>query len=222
MPLSRKLLSAALMCVALGASAQQFRQGRDAGEPGRFDYYAVALSWSPSYCATHDDPNQCASGRQHGFVLHGLWPQYEKGYPQQCSTEPLQEREKQQYAPLFPSPKMIGHQWSKHGTCSGLNPAAYFALSEKLHKQLAIPAPYQRPAMPVRTSYGEFVQAFRSANPRLADNAVLPFCADGGRFLREIHVCFDKRGGSASCGAGEVRRSMNTCRKPTFILQSVR
>ncbi|MES2756074.1 MAG: ribonuclease [Pseudomonadota bacterium] len=222
MPLSRKLLSAALMCVALSASAQQFRDKRDVGEPGRFDHYAVALSWSPSYCATHDDPNQCDTGRRHGFVLHGLWPQYAHGYPQQCSTERLQEREKQKYAPLFPSPKMIGHQWSKHGTCSGLNPAAYFELSEKLQKQLAIPAPYQRPAMPVRTSYGEFVQAFRSANPRLADNAVLPFCADGGRFLREIHVCYDKRGGSASCSAGEVRRSMNTCRKATFVMQNVR
>ncbi|MET0856615.1 MAG: ribonuclease T2 [Telluria sp.] len=222
MPLSRTLLSAALMCVTLGAGAQQYRDKRDAAEPGRFDHYAVALSWSPSYCATHNDPNQCDIGRRHGFVLHGLWPQYERGYPEECSTERLPERDKQKYAALYPSPKMIGHEWRKHGTCSGLNPAAYFELSEKLHKQLAIPALYQRPAVPVRTSYGEFVQAFRSANPRLADNAVLPFCADGGRFLREIHVCYDKRGGSASCSAAEVKRSMNTCRKPTFVMQNVR
>jgi ribonuclease T2 len=222
MPLSRTLLTSALMCVALGASAQQFGHGREAGEPGRFDHYAVALSWSPSYCATHDDASQCSTGRQLGFVLHGLWPQYEKGYPQQCSTERLPERDKQRYAPLFPSPKMIGHQWSKHGTCSGLNPAAYFELSEKLQKQLVIPAPYQRPAQPVRASYGEFVQTFRAVNPRLADHSVLPFCADGGRFLREIHVCYDKRGASASCSDGEIRRSMNTCRKGTFVMQSVR
>jgi ribonuclease T2 len=219
---SRKAMLAALMFAALGASAQPFRHGRDAGEPGRFDYYAVALSWSPAFCATHDDPNQCAPGRQAGFVLHGLWPQYEKGYPQACSTEPLQARERDKYAALYPSAGMIEHEWRKHGTCSGLNPAAYFELSARLRGQLAIPAPYQRPAQPVRTSYGEFVQAFRSANPRIAENAVLPFCGAGGRFLNEIHVCYDKRGGSSSCGASEIRRSANTCRQSTFLLQSVR
>ena len=79
MSVSRKLLLGAIDVAALGANAEQSRHGRDAGEPGRFDYYAVALSWSPAFCATHDDPNQCASGRQAGFVLHGLWPQYEQG-----------------------------------------------------------------------------------------------------------------------------------------------
>ncbi len=217
MSFSRKLLCGALMCVALGASARPH-----GGEPGRFDYYAVALSWSPSFCATHDDPTQCAPGRQHGFVLHGLWPQYEDGYPERCSTERLPERDKERYAVLFPSPKLVGHEWSTHGTCSGLNPAAYFALSDKLRNAVAIPAPYQRPAVPVRTSYGEFVQAFRSANPGMAEHAVLPFCADGGRFLREIHVCYDKRGGSTACSAGEIRRSMNTCRKPSFVMQNAR
>lgn len=217
MSISRKLLCGALMCVALGASARPNR-----GEPGRFDYYAVALSWSPSFCATHDDPNQCATGRQHGFVLHGLWPQYANGYPEKCSTERLSEQDRERYAALFPSSHMIGHEWSTHGTCSGLNPAAYFALSDKLRSAVAIPAPYQRPAAPVRTGYGEFVQAFRSANPGMAEHAVLPFCADGGRFLREIHVCYDKRGASTACSAAEIRRSMNTCRKGDFVMQSVR
>jgi ribonuclease T2 len=219
---SRKLMLGALLCAALGANAQQARHGRDAGEPGRVDYYAVALSWSPAFCATHDDPDQCASGRQAGFVMHGLWPQFEKGYPQECSTERLLPQAREKYASLFPSRGMINHEWSKHGTCSGLNPAAYFELSAKLRGQLAIPAPYQRPAVPVRTSYRGFVQAFRAANPRLAENAVLPFCGGGGKFLREIHVCYDKQGGSTSCGPSEIRRSENTCRKPTFVLQSVR
>jgi ribonuclease T2 len=216
------MLMGALLCAAAGAGAGQYRHGRDAGEPGRFDYYAVAMSWSPAFCATHDDPNQCAPGRQAGFVLHGLWPQHEKGYPQQCSTERLSPRERDKYAALYPSPKMIGHEWSKHGTCSGLNPAAYFEMSARLRDQLAIPPQFQRPQAPVRTSYGEFVQAFRAANPRLSENAVLPFFGAGGKFLNEIHVCYDKRGGSASCGASEVRRSENTCRKQTFVLQAAR
>ena len=232
MTASRTLFSSALLCAVLtasfGASAGQARHGRSdgngdgIGEPGRFDYYAVALSWSPAFCATHDDPGQCARGRQNGFVLHGLWPQYAQGYPQQCSTEPLPLPTRDKYAALFPSPKMIGHEWQKHGTCSGLNPAAYFDLTARLRGQVVIPAPYQRPLLPVRTSYGQFVQAFRDANARLAENAVLPFCASGGRFLSEIHVCYDKRGGSTACGPSEIRRSANTCRQPTFLMQSVR
>jgi ribonuclease T2 len=219
---SRTLLLAALLCAAAAAHAQGYRQGRDAGEPGRFDYYAVALSWSPAFCATHDDPNQCAPGRGYGFVLHGLWPQYEKGFPLECSSERLAPQTEQKYAALFPSRRLAGHEWKRHGTCSGLNPAAYFDLSAKLSKQVAIPPAYQRPATPVRTSYGEFVQAFRAANPHMAQNAVLPFCGGGGKFLKEIHVCYDKRGGSIGCGASAIRRSENTCRKPTFVLQSVR
>jgi ribonuclease T2 len=209
------------MLTALGAGAQAPRHGHATGEPGRFDYYAVALSWSPSFCATHDDPNQCASGRQSGFVMHGLWPQYERGYPEECSTERLAPQDRARYASLFPSPKMINHEWQKHGTCSGLSPAAYFDLSARLRSQVSIPAPYQRPATPVSTSYAEFVQTFRAANPRLAEHSLLPFCAAGGKFLKEIHVCFDKRGSSTSCSASEIRRSENTCRKATFVLQSV-
>lgn len=218
----RTMLLGAILCATAGAHAQGYRHARDAGEPGRFDYYAVALSWSPAFCATHDDPDQCAPGRRSGFVLHGLWPQYDKGYPRQCSTERLPPRAVDQYAALYPSRGLVSHEWKQHGTCSGLNPAAYFELSARLSGQIAIPAPYQRPAVPVRTSYGEFVQAFRAANPRMAPNAVLPFCDGGGKFLKEIHVCYDKRGGSTSCGASEIRRSANTCRKQSFVLQSVR
>lgn len=219
---TRTLLLAALLCASAGVNAQSARHGRGDGEPGRFDYYAVALSWSPSFCASHDDPNQCARGRQNGFVMHGLWPQYAKGYPQECSSERLPAQDRDKYAALYPSPKMIGHEWQKHGTCSGLNPAAYFDLSARLRDQLAIPLPYQRPAQPLRIGYAQFVQAFRSANPRLADNAVLPFCGGGGRFLNEIHACYDKRGASTSCGPSEIKRSANSCRQATFVMQSVR
>jgi ribonuclease T2 len=213
----RNLLLIALIGVAAGAQAK-----KPGDDPGQFDYYAVALSWSPSYCATRNDPHQCGNGRKLGFVLHGLWPQHEAGYPQNCSTEKLPPQVRSKYVSLFPSPRLIGHEWSRHGTCSGLDPAAYFALSGKLRDQVAIPASYQQPAAPVRTSYSEFVKAFESANPGMAKHAVLPFCADGGRFLREIHACYDKSGRSRSCSAGQVKRSAGSCRQQTFLLPSVR
>ena len=48
---------------------------------GDFDFYVMALSWSPDYCASNgsNDPQQCSIGKKLDFVLHGLWPQYESG-----------------------------------------------------------------------------------------------------------------------------------------------
>ncbi len=58
-------------------------------ESGKFDYFALALSWSPTYCATpagENDRSQCSPGRRFAFVVHGLWPQHEKGWPEYCET----------------------------------------------------------------------------------------------------------------------------------------
>ena len=213
----RNLLLIALLAIATSAQA---RGHGPASQPGQFDYYAVSMSWSPSFCATHRNNDQC--GRGMGFVLHGLWPQYEAGYPESCSNEPLPGSVRDTFASLYPSPKLIGHEWSKHGTCSGLDPAAYFALSSKMKQQLVIPPAYQKPTAPLRASPGEFVQAFKAANPAMVVDSVLPFCDGGGRFLSEMHACFDKNSRSRSCSKGEVKRSSNSCRQQSFLLQSVR
>ena len=218
MPRTSTLFLTVLLASACGIG--NAKPSNDVG--GQFDYYAVALSWSPSFCATGHDADQCAPGRGLGFVLHGLWPQYEQGYPESCSNQRLPPDVRKRYAALYPSPRLIGHQWSKHGTCSGLEPAAYFELSARLKNQLAIPAAYVRPAAPVRVTYRELTQAFAAANPGLARDAVLPFCAGGGRFLRELHACYARDGRSRSCSAAQVKRSQNSCRQPSLLLQSVR
>ncbi|WP_338764621.1 ribonuclease T2 [Massilia sp. METH4] len=213
------LLATALLCGGANAA-----KNKSVGEPGEFDYYALALSWSPSYCATNGDrdPNQCGSGRRLGFVLHGLWPQYENGYPQNCSREKLPEQLRRKYEGIYPSPKLIGHEWSKHGTCSGLGPEGYLALSAKLKDAVVVPAAYRAPEQPVRVTIPQFKEAFRSANPRLAQDAVVPFCTGAGRFLREIRVCYAKDGASRSCGKAEIKRSEKSCGQASFLLQSVR
>lgn len=221
MAFRRPLLAVLVVLAATNAHAKKPHHHAD-GEPGQFDYYAMALSWSPSFCATHDDPDQCARGSARGFVVHGLWPQYERGYPQECSRERLPDEVRRRYAVLYPSPRLIDHEWKKHGTCSGLNPAAYFALTSKLRDALVVPPAFQRPLAPVRSDATSFAQAFRAANPRLAPDSVLPFCAANGRFLNEIHLCYDKRGESVRCGDSEIQRSANTCRQASFTLQSVK
>lgn len=218
-PAAVALLAALLVCG--GAHA---RKAKPVGEPGEFDYYALALSWSPAYCATNGgkDPNQCGAGRRLGFVLHGLWPQYENGYPQNCSRDPLPDTVRRKYAAIYPSPKLIGHEWSKHGTCSGLAPERYLALSAQLKDGVTVPAAYRMPDQPVRVTTAQFKEAFRAANPRLARDAIVPFCGGAGRFLREVRVCYTKDGTSRACAPAEVKRSEKSCGQPSFLLQSVR
>jgi ribonuclease T2 len=212
----RLFLAAALLAAAAAPAL-----ARD-DQPGQFDYYALSLSWSPEFCATRDDPEQCADGRRLGFVLHGLWPQFDSGYPDSCSRAKLPPATRQRYQDMYPSRKLIGHEWQKHGTCSGLSPDNYLALSSRLKESLQIPAAYQHPAQPVRVSSEQFVQAFQQVNPALARDAVLPFCSGGGRFLRELHACYSKDGQSRSCASDEVRRSRKSCGQSSFLLQSVR
>ena len=61
----------------------------DGERAGEFDYYVMALSWSPTWCALEGDARnspQCDASADFGWVLHGLWPQYEKGWPSYCPT----------------------------------------------------------------------------------------------------------------------------------------
>lgn len=205
------------LMLATGAMAAP----RSQGTPGEFDFYVLSLSWSPTFCLTHPDNEQC-SGKGYGFVLHGLWPQLAKGFPESCSRERLPAEVRARYSVLFPSAKMIDHEWQKHGTCSGQDAASYFALTARLKDQLLIPAVLQQPAAPVRMSPGELIHAFKAANTGMVVNSVLPFCGDGGRFLREVHACYSKAGASTSCSESEVKRAANSCRQQNFLVQSVR
>ena len=105
---------------------------RPQNEPGRFDFYVLALSWSPSYCAASAErapnraPDQQCGGRPFAFVVHGLWPQYDKGFPSFCQVPAprLFRGIVEANLDLMPSPRLIFHDWDRHGTCSGLGAAA--------------------------------------------------------------------------------------------------
>ena len=65
-------------------------QDRRQNEPGKFDCYVLSLSWTPSFCdaAFERAPDQApppeCGPRAVAFVVYGLWPQYEKGFPEFC------------------------------------------------------------------------------------------------------------------------------------------
>src|SRR5512134_2490010 len=144
------LVSAVLLLSSFAAPAGD--------EPGRFDYYVLSLSWSPHYCAlpeSRDETLQCG-GRRHGFVVHGVWPQRDRGAPEFCgSSEPQQVQPEivEQYLPIMPSPRLIGHQWKKHGTCSGLTQEQYFASTRRAWEAFRVPGAFEDGSL-VRTDRG--------------------------------------------------------------------
>lgn len=187
--------SAALaLIVALAAAGAQAQRG-GINVPGDFDFYVLALSWSPAYCeaeGTARDSLQCGSGRPYGFVVHGLWPQYERGWPEFCNASPSRAPEQavRDALDITPSAGLVRHQWEKHGTCSGLTPEGYFETARRALGRVAVPAPLAGGAHPPRISPDGVAAAFREANPGLPEDGIAVTC-DRQR-LREVRICLDR------------------------------
>ncbi len=217
-------IAIALAVIQAGVQAQQerapwpserFNPAPQRNVAGEFDYYVLAVSWSPSYCseAGDNDEQQCnrGDGKRYSFVLHGLWPQYEKGYPENCRTA------RRPYVPqplidsmldIMPSNRLVINEYRKHGTCSGLNPESYYALSRKLFSSIRVPQRYQNPFESQYASPDELVSEFRRANPAISADAMAVVCGGAGSRLKEIRFCFSKDGQPRSCGQNETQRRL--------------
>ncbi len=142
-----------------------FRSSSSSGS----DYYLLALSWAPQFCATHAgnaSSSECDPGRHFGFVVHGLWPQNDDGsYPQNCApARPVAEQTVRRMLAIMPARGLIQHEWAEHGTCSGLSPQEYFAKIEKAFAGVQIPPEYRAPAQTISASPSEIEQKFAAAN----------------------------------------------------------
>jgi ribonuclease T2 len=176
--------------------------------PGRFDYYVLALSWSPSYCARAGrkaDPTQCKAARPFRFIVHGLWPQYDRGYPDFCDAGPREPDRATVNAMLdiMPSRGLVRHQWRKHGSCSGLSPAAYFDLTRRAFDKIRIPPAFNTLSSGGRVSPDAVEKAFRLANPGLRDAAMAVACQDGR--LSEVRLCLTRDLDFRTCRAVDRR-----------------
>jgi len=189
-----------------------------------FDYYVLSLSWSPQYCATDgsNDTQQCSLGRKLGFVLHGLWPQYETGYPSNCTAESFPSALKKEFQGLYPSDALYTHEWEKHGTCSGLAPAEFLAASKQLRDAVTIPAAYQSPAQSFRVTVAQLKADFLADNPSLGDNGLVVLCSDSGRFLSELRVCFTVEGQPRACSAEVLKIASKSCGQADFLVRNVK
>jgi ribonuclease T2 len=208
------------LVLLLLASLQQAHAQRRNDEPGRFDFYVLSLSWSPSYCesARRADPGQCAQGRPFSFVVHGLWPQHESGYPQFCQRQAdwIPEPILQSMLELMPSRQLIVNEWRKHGTCSGLAPEGYFALVRRARERVTIPESFRRLDDYRMVSPNEVETAFMAANPGLERDMIAVDC--DRRYLREVRICMGKDLAFRPCP--EVDR--RACREPRIVMPPIR
>jgi ribonuclease T2 len=193
------------------------------GQPGAFDFYVMALSWSPGFCASpagRNDTQQCGTQRNFGFVLHGLWPQYENGgWPETCTTEALDRSLVNGMLDIMPSPKLIAHEWAKHGTCSGLSEKEYFEDAADAFHAIKIPPAYQGPHQQVVVNPAKLREDFGRANPSMGADDFVVICTRNGRFLQEVRACLNKDLDGRACNREVVR---SACRSDEIIMQPLR
>lgn len=207
------VLLAIIMMMAFPATAQE-RRGAPAGN---FDFYVLALSWSPAYCMREGeraDPLQCDAVPPKGFVVHGLWPQYQRGWPAYCLPEPvIVSRDVLQSVQHIMPYGLARYQWRKHGSCSGLGPSAYFALMRRAAARVQIPVAFSNGwRVPKRARVKDILDAFISANPGLRSDMIAINC--DGQGLSEVRICLARHGeGFVACP--EVAR--RSCRRDTLV-----
>lgn len=224
-------VAAILLLVALLSALLALQKaGGETGSnrAGEFDYYTLVLSWSPTHCASDEgarDRDQCErrDGRRYAFVLHGLWPQHERGYPESCRTRKrpyVPEEVISEMSDIMPSRGLIIHEYRAHGTCSGLDSAAYFTLSRQLFDKVAIPERFVNPFETQFVAPDDLVDEFVDENPGLTPEMVAVRCGGPGSRLKDVRICFTREGTFRACGANESEG--RSCRSRQMHVPPVR
>jgi ribonuclease T2 len=179
-----------LLSAVIAAAYPKHHNPRQAnqGTPGVFDYYLLALSWSPEFCYSHPDKPECQSGH-HGFVVHGLWPQYLDGYPEHCSTAAGLSNPSEM-ADIMPDAWLVDHEWMTHGTCSGLDAEHYFQFLRRAFSSIKVPEHFLAPHENFSISPQEVKREFVRANPEFSVEEMTVSC--GNNYLTAVSFCMTK------------------------------
>ncbi|OCX61203.1 ribonuclease T [Thioclava sp. SK-1] len=180
----------------------------DGEAAGDFDYYVLALSWSPTWCALEGDARQspqCAQKEEFSFVLHGLWPQYEDGWPQYCRTTARdpQKRTTAAMTDIMGAPGAAWYQWKKHGRCTGLAASDYFRLARLAYDSVEIPEVFQSLKRDVKLPASVVEDAFLEVNPNYTRDSVTVTCRD--RRIQEVRICLNRALMPRDCGPDVIR-----------------
>jgi ribonuclease T2 len=203
---SRRLVGFCLLLTSLVLPTAG--RAQEKGEPGKFDFYLLNLSWSPEFCSIQGTSPECAA--QPGFIVHGLWPQNNNGsYPVSCSDR-RGPAHPEQNLDITPDRSLLAHEWSKHGTCTTLAPEEFFALEHKAFHSLVVPRLFTSLDHEVLLKPAEILDLFAKANPSFPSGSILLSC--GHNRLTAIEACFAKDGlkpiacqGLRQCRAQVVR-----------------
>jgi ribonuclease T2 len=217
---------ALLPCLILALLMLFGGRGSVRAQSAEVDHYLLALSWSPTFCASSEAENesfQCGGNRRFAFIVHGLWPQARGSHsPQYCRTTEnwVPEEQIEEMLPIMPSKSLIIHEWKKHGTCSGLGMEGYFDLTERLFRKLRIPARYLMPLQPVYIAPKALIADFVKTNRGLSPDMISLVCKPraGRARLRELRICFSLDGQFAQCRP----RRRSDCASETLMLPPVK
>ena len=205
-----KMFSTSLACVILCAAAAH------ADVAGQFDYYVLSLSWAPTWCGgagDRDDTDQCAPGRRIGFMVHGLWPQNERGWPAECATgQPDPTRgDSREMADIMGSGGLAWYQWKKHGRCSGLSGRDYYRLTRAAAGAVSVPPLFAMLPRDITLPATVVEDAFMQANPALTRDGITVTC--DGDAIDEVRVCLTRDLQPRDCAA-DARRD---CRRKMLM-----
>ena len=217
----RSVFAGSLFLASLSPALSELARENDAGQ---FDFYVLSLSWSPSFCATAAErgngrgPTPQCVPRPYSFVVHGLWPQYDKGFPEYCEVPAprLNRGIVSSMLDLMPAPRLIYNEWDKHGTCSGLAARDYFDTVRKAREAIKIPAQFGDLHEPLSVTPAAVQEAFIKANPGLSASSMAVEC-DKKR-LTEVRICLSKELQFRDCSE-IVRRS---CRRDQLVMPPMR
>jgi ribonuclease T2 len=191
-----------VMLVTSTAYARHHKKKEPDAQAGQFDYYVLSLSWAPTYCLTHADDGEECSSKGYGFVLHGLWPQYDAGgYPEKCATQlELSGEAAAKGRTIYPSERLMSHEWQEHGTCTGLSALDYFLTADRATAAVNIPETFNAPRADQSFTPDQIVDLFHRANPQMPDRAMTVACSRAS--VSEIRVCLTKDLAVRACGQG--------------------
>ena len=217
----RSVFAGSLFLASLSPALSELARENDAGQ---FDFYVLSLSWSPSFCAAAAErgngrgPTPQCGPRPYSFVVHGLWPQYDKGFPEYCEVPAprLNRGIVSSMLDLMPAPRLIYNEWDKHGTCSGLAARDYFDTVRKAREAIKIPAQFGDLHEPLSVTPAAVQEAFIKANPGLSAGSMAVEC-DKKR-LTEVRICLSKELQFRDCS--EIAR--RSCRRDQLVMPPMR
>lgn len=178
----------------LSAPSIPKRSGKDVRRVTAVTGYTLALSWSPEHCKGREnrpgEALQCSRDHgEFGFILHGLWPEGKTAaYPQYCARSPVQVPLSVVRSTLcdMPSPRLIAHQWDKHGSCMARDPGTYFRTAIKVYRAIQLPD-MERLSRRALT-HGMLKRELARANPGMTPQSIV-IRSNARGWLQEVRVC---------------------------------